>query len=147
MFDIDHFLAVAHLSDLAADYDNLLYGCTTCNLAKRDLAIPDPLAVLTTAYVQVSEDGRLHSENADAACLIKILGLDADDAVEFRMTWIGIVALAAAGNPDLHRKLMGYPDDLPDLRRLRPPGVNTRPEGVLSSCHSLRERGELAETY
>ena len=53
----------------------------------------------------------------------------------------------SAGNPDLHRKLMGYPDDLPDLRGLRPPGGNMRPEGVSASCHARRERGELPETY
>jgi len=147
LFDIEHFEPVAHRPDLAVDYDNLLYACTTCNLAKRDLAIPDALTVLTSANVQVSEDGRLHTENADAASLIEILGLDADEAVEFRMTWIGIVALAATGNPELHRKLMGYPDDLPDLRRLRPPGGNRRPAGVSASCHARRERGELPETY
>lgn len=147
MFDIDHFLPVAKRPDLAAHYDNLLYACTSCNLAKRDLEIPNPLTLLTSANVQVSEDGRLHTENADAACLLEILGLDTDDAVEFRMTWIGIVALVAAGNPELHRKLMGYPDDLPDLRRLRPPDGNTRPEGVSASCHARHERGDLPETY
>jgi hypothetical protein len=147
VFDIDHFLPVANRPDLAAEYDNLLYACRTCNLAKRDLAIPDPLTVLTSANVRVSEDGHLHTENADAACLIEILGLDADDAVEFRMTWIGIVALAAAGDPELHRKLVGYPDDLPDLRRLRPPNGNGRPEGVNASCHARHQRGELPHYY
>jgi hypothetical protein len=147
LFDIEHFRAIANRPDLAADYDNLLYACTTCNLGKRDLEIPDPLTMLTSATVQVSEDGRLHTQSADAACLIEILGLDSDEAVEFRMTWIGIVALAAAGNPELHRKLMGYPDDLPDLQHLKPPGGNTRPKGVNASCRARRERGELPETY
>ena len=76
-----------------------------------------------------------------------ILGLDTEDAVEFRMTWIGIVALAAQSDPDLHRKLMGFPTDLPDLRRLRPPGGNRRHEGVNASWHARRKRGELPETY
>jgi hypothetical protein len=147
LFNIEHFQPVANRPDLAADYDNLLNACSTCNLGKRDLEVPDPLTVLTSATVQVSEDGRLHTDNADAACLIEILGLNTDEAVEFRMTWIGIVALAAAGNADLHRKLMGYPDDLPDLMYLKPPGGNTRPEGVNESCRARRERGELPETY
>ncbi len=147
LFDVDHFLPVANRPDLAAEYDNLLYACTTCNLAKRDQEIPDPLTVLTSANVQVSEDGRLHTESGVAACLIEILGLDTDDAVEFRMTWIGIVALAADSNPNLRRKLMGFPDDLPDLRRLRPPGGNIRPEGVNASWHARRKWGDLPETY
>lgn len=147
LFGVDHFLPVANRPDLTADYDNLLFACSICNLAKRDEEIPDPLIVLTNAIVQVSEDGRLHTESADAACLIEILGLDTADAVEFRMTWIGIVALAANSDPDLHRKLMGFPTDLPDLLRLRPPGGNARPEGVNASWHARRKRGELPETY
>jgi hypothetical protein len=147
LFDIDHFLPVVNRPDLASDYDNLLYACTSCNLAKRDQEIPDPLILLTSANVQVSEDGRLHTDNADAACLIEILGLDAEDAVEFRMTWVGIVALAASSDPDLHRMLMGFPIDLPDLQRQRPPGGNSRPDGVNTSWHSRRERGELPATY
>lgn len=147
LFDVDHFLPVANRPDFAADYDNLLYACTTCNLAKRDQEIPDPLFVLTSTNVQVSEDGRLHTENADAACLLEILGLDTDDAVEFRMTWIGIIALTAGSNPGLHRKLMDFPMELPDLRRLRPPGGNTRPEGVNASWHARRQQGELPATY
>jgi hypothetical protein len=147
VFDIDHFLPVANRPDLAVDYDNLLYACTTCNLAKRDQEIPDPLIVLTSVNVHVSEDGRLHTENADAACLIEILGLDTEDAVEFRMTWIGIVLMAANSNPEVHGKLMGFPPDLPDLRRLRPPGGNMRPEGLSTSWHALSKRGELPQTY
>jgi hypothetical protein len=41
---------------------------------------------------------------------------------------------------------MAYPDDLPDLRRLRPPGGNSKPEGVNQSAFALRERGALAAT-
>jgi hypothetical protein len=147
MFGTDHFLPVINHPELTADYDNLLYACASCNLAKRHQQIPDPLAVLTSANVRVSEDGRLHTENADAACLIEILGLDAEDAVEFRLTWIGIVALAANSDPDLQRKLMGFPTDLPDLERLRPPGGNKRPAGASESWHSRLKRGDLPEIY
>ncbi len=63
------------------------------------------------------------------------------------MLWIGIVALAARNDPDLHRRLMGYPDDLPDLRRLQRPGGNSRPEGVAQSALVRRERGELPVIY
>lgn len=147
LFDIDHFQAVINRPDLAAAYDNLLYACATCNLVKQALEIPNPLTVLTIANVRVSEDGHLHAESAEAACLIEILGLDNDDAVEFRMTWIGIVALAANGDLDLYRKLMGFPNDLPDLERLKPPGGNARPEGVTASCSARRRRGELPEVY
>jgi hypothetical protein len=146
-FDIDHFQAIVGRPDLAAEYDHLLYACTTCNLVKQALEIPDPLTVLTGANVRVSEDGHLHTESADVACLIEILGLDNDDAVEFRMTWIGIIALAANADRVLYYKLIGFPSDLPDLERLRPPGGNTRPDGIAASCQSRMRRGELPEVY
>jgi hypothetical protein len=68
-------------------------------------------------------------------------------STEFRMLWIGIVALAARHNPDLHRRLMGFPDDLPDLRLLQPPGGNSRPEGLKQSALVRRERRELPVVY
>ena len=147
VFDIDHFQATAIRPDLALDYDNLLYACATCNATKRELEVPDPLPVLTQANIRVSEDGRLETDSPEAACLIELLGLNNDDAVEFRMTWIGIIAMAARADPALHRKLMRFPNDLPDLTRMRPPGGNKRPEGVALSCHARKQRGELAESY
>jgi hypothetical protein len=39
---------------------------------------------------------------------------------------------------------MSDPDDLPDLRRLQPPGGNTRPEGIRESAFVLREREGVA---
>ena len=58
------------------------------NPAKRELAIPDPLMTLSSRHrPSFLRMGKLHTENPDAACLIEILGLDAEDAVEFRMSW------------------------------------------------------------
>src|SRR5881227_3700512 len=56
VFDIDHFEPAA-VRPGVADYDNLLYACATCNAAKRDLDVPDPLVVLLRENVRVSEDG------------------------------------------------------------------------------------------
>src|SRR5437660_7325976 len=98
-FAIDHFQPITNRPKLTADYDNLLCACATCNAVKGALDCPDPLTVLTSGNVSVSEDGRLHGDDLWGACLIDILGLNSDEFVEFRMTWIGIVALAASGNP------------------------------------------------
>jgi len=48
----------------------------------------------------------------------------------------------------LYRRLMGFPDDLPNLARFRPPGGNTRAEGHRGV--RLRETagmGTLPESY
>ncbi len=146
-FGVDHFRPTATHSDLALDYDNLLYTCLTCNSTKGDTEIPNPLAVLTQTTVQVSEGGRLHTDSPQANCVIDLLGLNDEDAIEYRMTWIGIIALAAKIDRPLFQKLMGFPDDLPDLARLRPPSGNTRPEGITHSYHAKRKRGELPDAY
>lgn len=146
-FAIDHFLAVAHHAAQSTDYDNLLYACAPCNAAKQDRLLPDPLRVLTNAAVQVAADGTIRTDDAEAAHLIELLGLNSDKSTEFRMLWIGIIALAAKHEPPLYAKLMGFPADLPNLSRLRPPKGNARPEGVQQSWHARRESGTLPETY
>jgi hypothetical protein len=146
-YALDHFLPVAVYPARETDYDNLLYACATCNAAKGARVVPDPLALLTPHGVHVAEDGTIHADDPEAARLIELLGLDSGPSAEFRMLWIGIVTLAARHAPELYQRLMGYPDDLPDLRRLRPPGGNSRPEGVAGSALYRRERGELPLTY
>lgn len=147
IYDIDHFLPAVNHAGLALDYDNLLYACTTCNTAKGSREVPDPLLVLTSPNVQVGEDGVMHATTPEAARLIELLGLNGKLAIEFRMLWIGIIALAMKGGPDLYRRLMGFPHDLPELDQLKPPGGNSRPEGIATSFFAQQERGELAESY
>ena len=48
--------------------------------------------------------------------------------------------------PALIRELLCFPADLPDLSSLRPPGGNSRPEGIALSYRERRLRGELPET-
>jgi hypothetical protein len=146
-FNIDHFVAVAIDATLETDYDNLLYACASCNFGKGARVLPDPLMALTAALVRVDEDGTIHADaNTEAARLIDLLGLDCRDYTEFRKLWIDIVTLARQ-KPELYQRLMGYPNDLPNLRRLKPPQGNTRPAGVEQSAFARRERGELPPIY
>lgn len=147
LWALDHFLPVAHHPERATDYDNLLYACATCNAAEGDRAVPDPLVTLSGAGARVAEDGVLHANTPEARRLIELLGLDSPQSTEFRMLWIGIIAMAARYDPELHARLMGYPEDLPDLRRLRPPGGNERPQGVEESALGRRESGTLPPIY
>ncbi len=147
LFDIDHFLPFVAHPERELTYNNLLYCCATCNAAKGSQLVPDPVRVLLAADVTVNEDGTIEGRTLDARRLIRILGLDGPEYTEFRLLWLGIVDLARRHDPDLHRRLMGFPDDLPDLGRLRPPGGNTRPDGLRESHLAQRKRGELPETY
>jgi HNH endonuclease len=144
---IDHFEAVAQNPARATEYDNLLYACLTCNTAKAARHVPDPTAALLSPNVWVSADGAIHANHPEAAKLIDLLGLDRPRAREYRTLWIGIIKLAAVHDPDLHRRLMGFPDDLPDLARLRPPRGNARLEGVNRCFFAQKQRGTLTGTY
>jgi len=146
-FAVEHFLSVSRSPETATDYDNLLYACAACNLAKAAKVVPDATLALTAAAVLIHEDGRLEALTAPAREVVRSLGLNDPRYVRFRGRWIRIVRLAQSHDPALLRDLLGYPGDLPDLSRLRPPGSNSRPEGIAQSHFALRERGELAETY
>jgi hypothetical protein len=146
-FAIDHFLPAAVRPDLATEYDNLVYACATCNAAKADRELPDPAEVLLRDDARVAEDGTIEADTPEARRLIRVLGLDDPEYTEFRLLWIGIVALAARHDPELSKRLLGFPADLPDLGSLRPPGGNARPDGVSTSYFEQRSRGELPETY
>ncbi len=145
-YAIDHFLPVAANPDLVTDYGNLLYACIPCNLAKGSSITPDPLTVLIASGVSVSEGGVIAGTSPEASRLIELIGLDRARAAEFRELWIGIVRLAAKFDPALHRRLMGYPADLPNLSTLEPPDGNTRPDGVKASHFEQQKAGTLPET-
>lgn len=145
-YHLDHFRAHVHQPHAARDYENLLYACAACNIAKGDADVPDPCTCMLDGHVTVDEQGRIYGATPDARRVIGKLGLDAPDYREFRMLLISIVHLAATCDPHLFRLLMQYPNDLPDLRALRPPR-NTRPQGVHESFRAQRDRGQLPETY
>jgi len=52
-----------------------------------------------------------------------------------------------ADGESLLRDILRFPDDLPDLASKRPPGGNTRPNGLNQSCFEQRKRGERPDVY
>jgi len=146
-FDLDHFLPQSLEPHQANDYDNLIYSCATCNVAKGNRAIPDPTSTLTAAQVIVHDDGAISGLTQEAERLIRILDLNDEDYRRWRRTWSRIIELAEQYDAKLHRQLMGFPEDLPNLSRLRPPEGNARPEGIEASYFEQRKRGALAPVY
>jgi hypothetical protein len=128
-----------------ADYQS--YRPWLRNAAKSDRRVPDPMAVLLSPDVWVTGDGAIQAGNPEAAMRIDLLGLDRPKAREFRSLWIGIIKRAAAHEPALYQRLLGFPEDLPELSRLRPPKGNTRPEGIQQSCSVRKKLGTLPGCY
>jgi hypothetical protein len=146
MFDLDHFLPATRHPEESRTYDNLLYSCATCNAAKGEDEIPDPCQLLIDGDVVVRADGVLETRTREARRIVRILGLDDPRATDFRFLWIGIIALAKQFDPALYQRLMGFPADLPDLTRLRPPAGNARPDGVTTCYYAQRSMGTLPAT-
>lgn len=57
-----------------------------------------------------------------------------------------IVDLANERDVQLYQQLTGFPSDLPNLGRLRPP-ENSRPEGIALSWYAKQQRGQLPQSY
>ena len=83
--------------------------------------------------------------------LVELCHLNRPVLVEFRREFLQLLDLLnSLDDPrvlDALRSLLGFPQDLPDLARLRPPGGNRRPEGIRESSLAKRQRDELPPTY
>lgn len=146
-FHVEHFAPVAQHPEQRLSYDNLLYSCQACNFTKGPRTVPDPLKVLTSDAVVVRRSGSLHGRTREVKRLIELLRLNSECYRKRRRMMLGILSAVAQTDPDLHRELLGFPDDLPNLAALKPPGGNTRPAGVKKSCFALRERKRLPAAY
>jgi hypothetical protein len=104
------------------------------------------VALVRDAMV-IHDDGRIEGQTKDAQRLIDKLLLDSDECRAFRRRWMNIIRLAEAHAREVYEELLGYPQDLPNLSRLRPPGGNQRSEGVSQSHYARRQRGELPTTF
>ncbi|HET6883783.1 MAG TPA: HNH endonuclease, partial [Pirellulales bacterium] len=94
-FDVDHFQHQSLRPDLAADYENLVYSCRRCNGVKSDAAVADPTFVMCRGRIVTGDDGRVSGVDAEATWLIFALDLNSPRLVEWRITWMRIVDLAA----------------------------------------------------
>jgi hypothetical protein len=124
----------------------------------------------------VRADGTIVGLTRDGARLIEILVLDDEEVNQWRRRVLTILrriervlrppwwrrmlnwarrlfrlsVSAPAVPPDVAAELrewFGFPNDLPDLFALQPPGGNSRPAGLAGSSHLLQLQGQLPELY
>ena len=142
-------MPVSERPDLECRYANLLYVCRRCNSLKAGIAVPDPCSIAYGNCLRVNEDGTIEAINnsAEGRMLVRTLRLDRPERVRQRRMIIEILVDAQkTANARRLRDWLGFPDDLDDLRILKPP-TNNRLEGIEESWFSRRERGELPEIY
>ena len=151
-FSVEHFRPQAWAAAEVCDYDNLLYTCVRCNAAKRDLTgVLDPAEVPLADHMEILEDGRIRGLTAEGRELIRVCQLDRPNLTEFRRGIVevlrGLEGLGVAARGQVLRRFFGFPSNLPRLASLRPPGGNSRPDGIHNSFYERRTRGDLPEFY
>ena len=146
-FHLDHFIPRSRSPERSDDYDNLLYCCGTCNLFKNDIELPDPTIHLLGSTIRIDESGNIIALSRNTALIIASIGLNRPSYREFRRMWIQIAERLSSLDAEMIKIVFGYPTELPNLAKRRPPAGNRKPEGIASSHYSRRDRGELPETY
>lgn len=148
-FHTEHFIPVSVYPKGKCKYTNLLYACSTCNLAKQDIAgMPDPCKVAFHECLLIHKNGEIEALDKNGQKLRDALRLNNKSNTEHRRRWMRTLEALKSSHPLLYQEYMGYPDDLPDLRtpKKRAP-KNTKPEGAKNCYFALRERGDLQATY
>ena len=151
-FSVDHLDPGSLAVRPAYEYENLVYACCRCNSAKRDIAgLPDPCADPYGEHLVVSGDGSIRALTVTGQDLIGVCQLDRPTLIEFRRRMINLGRILGARDAEtmaaLRHRYFGYPDALPQLFRLRPPGGNRRPEGIAESYARRQSRDELPDIY
>ncbi len=152
-FGVDHLAPQSVAPSLVTEYSNLLYACNSCNSARQ--AWPpavNPLGESLAGHLHVDDNGVMVATTSAGQRLIDRLDLNAPNRVEVRLEKLVAVKakLSCPDDPNvdhLFRRAFGYPDDLPDLAALRPPGGNARPGSEARSHFARRARGDLPAVY
>ena len=145
-FDLDHFEPQSVNRHRRVDYFNLVYACRRCNSVKRDQIVKDPFTLLHAENVATFADGSLFASDPETRRLILQLDLNSPRIKMWRIMWMRIVDLAETADADLYYQLVGFPDSLPDLGKLRPPR-NRRKLGIEECWFARRRRSEFPDVY
>ena len=143
---VDHLTPQHEAPHLECDYDNLVFACQFCNLRKGPNRVPDPCQVAYGACLRVERDGTITALNDSGRRLEKVLRLNHRCHVEGRREMIHLLSVLAEHDKAEFERLMGFPTQLPDLEKTKPPH-NRRPQGILESHFAKRQRGELPAVY
>jgi hypothetical protein len=149
-FSVDHLEPHASAPERTCNYTNLAYACLTCNSTKRDQRLPGLCVVGYATLLLVREDGNIEGMTPDGQAMLDKLGLNHPRLREFRGRLISLlrrIQRTASGQQSDLRKWFGYPENLPELLALRPPGGNDRSKGIAQSYRERQRRGELPDAY
>lgn len=148
IWSVEHIVSQADDPNRECDYENVVLACQFCNQYKSAATVPNPSEIAygnclrvddaTATVIPLNDEGRI---------LERVLKLNHPKQINMRRRWLDILAIMARCAVDQWEKLMGFPDDLPDLKRKRPTGGNSRPDGVEHCWFERHLRGEKLKAY
>jgi hypothetical protein len=152
IFSVDHVVARSEDPSRIGDYDNLVYACLRCNSAKQAIRTLDPTREPLGLHLRAEPDGSVVGLTADGLFLVRLLHLNATSACEERRRIRRILERYDRSPADPaavldYLRTFGFPEDLPDLRGLRPPNGNRLSENEEQCAFARREKNELPLAY
>jgi hypothetical protein len=145
---IDHLISQVESPELECVYDNLVFACGHCNSQKGPNRVPDPCEIAYGTCIRVEADGTITSHNRQGNRLIQVLRLNHSHLVAERLKTMRIHAILSDPKyANEYQQYMGFPTVLPDLASRKPPGGNSRPQGLNDSHLARRQRDELPTIY
>ena len=143
VFSVDHIVPQSEDSNLLCIYANLAYACLRCNSARQDVRVLDPNQEGMGYHLRVESDGAVTGLTEEGLFLIDLLHLNRGSAPGERRRILRILDRRVKHPDDEGMKAdfheaFGYPEDLPDLRTLRPPEGNPLDVNLKHCFHALR---------
>ena len=144
-FSVEHVRPKSLAGEGLTDYDTLVYTCCQCNAARGAILLPlDPTAGLSSHLV-VSPDGSIRALTPAGEDFIRVCRLDRPNLTAFRRLILDLFTFLQGRRDreadELRRRYLALPTNLPNLAALKPPGGNTRPEGIDRSAFARRGQG------
>ena len=148
IWSVEHLVPQVQAPHRICDYTNLVLTCQWCNNRKLADSVPDPAAVAYGNCLRLDDaSGEVRHLNDDGEILIRVLKLNNPSQILTRLDTLKYLSIMARYAPDEWKKMMGFPEDLPNLRRKSPPDGNSRVEGLDECYYEQRLRGQLPEVY
>jgi hypothetical protein len=145
-FSIDHVNPKSIHADQTCNYNNLVYACIQCNRWKSvTLGLPDPCRTGMARHLK-HQSGIIIGLTSAGKRAVKVLELNKDDRPRFRRDFLRPFEKQHLLDPDELDKF-GYPSNLPDLSKLKPPRGNSRPAGIGMSHFARKAKKKLPPYY
>ena len=146
-FTADHVKPKSSQPSLTCVYDNLVYACARCNYLKSvKVGLPDPCGTSLAKHLK-HRSGYFIPLTPLGKRLIEHLRLNEPERRANRLRHLSLFDGQRRQARELLDFTFGYPADLPDLSRLKPPAGNTRPGGIRTSHFARKKAGTLPLYY